>query len=305
MARIPQEVLDSLSQLQNQIWQTVSLTTSEACGQAVSFGGTPLTTAAKTSALYSEITTPMMVVQFAFSSMPESTQVVLLPQETIIAMLGLVHGTSVDELDENVVSDLRGPLEGVIQGLCLAVGNIRSEPMVATGLQLRYQIFSFPANLQRSEEVVRTQLTLSAEGVSGAMLWLIDSDTAHFIVGAAIEDDDPIPQQQPATETPFAFGQHVPPQFNDDPGHLDILMDVPLEISVELGRVKMQVREVLELTNGSVVEIDRLAGEPIDVLVNGRVVAKGEVVVVEDNFGVRITEILNPMERANRALEVA
>jgi flagellar motor switch protein FliN/FliY len=78
---------------------------------------------------------------------------------------------------------------------------------------------------------------------------------------------------------------------------MDVLLDVPLEISVELGRVKMVVRDVLDLGTGSIVEVDKAAGEPVDVMVNGRLVAKGEVVVIEDNFGVRITEILNPAER--------
>jgi flagellar motor switch protein FliN/FliY len=82
-------------------------------------------------------------------------------------------------------------------------------------------------------------------------------------------------------------------------------MDIPLEISVELGRVKMMVRDVVELSTGSIVEIEKAAGEPVDVLVNGRLVAHGEVVVIEDNFGVRITEILNPNERLSKLGEVA
>ena len=82
-------------------------------------------------------------------------------------------------------------------------------------------------------------------------------------------------------------------------------MDIPLEISVELGRMKMQVRDVVDLAAGSIVEIDKAAGEPVDVLVNGRLVAKGEVVVIEDNFGVRITEILSPNERLQRLNEAA
>jgi flagellar motor switch protein FliN/FliY len=82
-------------------------------------------------------------------------------------------------------------------------------------------------------------------------------------------------------------------------------MDIPLEISVELGRVRMFVKDVLDLGTGSIVELDKAAGEPVDVLVNGRLVAKGEVVVIEDNFGVRITEILTPQERLTRLAEVA
>jgi len=78
---------------------------------------------------------------------------------------------------------------------------------------------------------------------------------------------------------------------------LELLLDVPLEISVELGRVKMLVKDVVELGTGSIVEIDKAAGEPVDVMVNGKLVARGEVVVIEDNFGVRVTEILNPYDR--------
>jgi flagellar motor switch protein FliN/FliY len=74
---------------------------------------------------------------------------------------------------------------------------------------------------------------------------------------------------------------------------MDLLLDVQLDMSVELGRASMMVRDVLQLGPGSVVELDKLGGEPVDVLVNGRLIARGEVVVVDENFGVRITEILN------------
>jgi flagellar motor switch protein FliN/FliY len=74
--------------------------------------------------------------------------------------------------------------------------------------------------------------------------------------------------------------------------NIDLLMDVVLEISVELGRTQMTLKQVLELQKGSVIELDRLAGEVVDIFINGRAVAKGEVVVVDDKFGVRITELL-------------
>lgn len=73
---------------------------------------------------------------------------------------------------------------------------------------------------------------------------------------------------------------------------IDLLMDVPLRVTVELGRTRMSVRQVLELQAGSVVELDRMAGEAVDVLVNDRLMARGEVVVVDDKFGIRITEIV-------------
>jgi flagellar motor switch protein FliN/FliY len=83
-----------------------------------------------------------------------------------------------------------------------------------------------------------------------------------------------------------------------DPASIDLLMDVPLRVTVELGRTRMSVRQVLELQSGSVVELDRMAGEAVDVMVNDRLMARGEVVVVDDKFGIRITEIVAGSRRA-------
>jgi flagellar motor switch protein FliN/FliY len=84
-----------------------------------------------------------------------------------------------------------------------------------------------------------------------------------------------------------------PGRDNPNPQNIDMLMDISLNVTVELGRTKMMLREVLELQHGSVVELDRLAGDAVDVFVNNRLIARGEVVVVDDKFGVRITELIN------------
>lgn len=88
----------------------------------------------------------------------------------------------------------------------------------------------------------------------------------------------------------------TPVQVND--ANIGLILDVPLQITVELGRTRKSIKDVLELTNGSIVELDKLAGEPVDILVNGKLLAKGEVVVIDENFGVRITDIVSPEERA-------
>lgn len=80
-------------------------------------------------------------------------------------------------------------------------------------------------------------------------------------------------------------------------GNLDIILDVGLELSVELGRTQKRIKEILEFTAGSIIELDKLAGEPVDIMVNGKLLAKGEVVVIDENFGVRVTEIISPLER--------
>lgn len=84
--------------------------------------------------------------------------------------------------------------------------------------------------------------------------------------------------------------------------NIDLIMDVPLEVSVELGRTKKLIKEILEFGPGSVIELDRLAGEPVDIIVNGKFIAKGEVVVIDESFGVRITDIVSPSKRLVREL---
>jgi flagellar motor switch protein FliN/FliY len=85
-----------------------------------------------------------------------------------------------------------------------------------------------------------------------------------------------------------------------NPRKLDMLLDVPLDLSVELGRARMSIQDLLNLSPGSVIELDKVAGEPLDFMVNGRLVARGEAVVVNDKFGVRITDIVSPSERIAR-----
>ncbi|AQR65380.1 flagellar motor switch protein FliN [Aquaspirillum sp. LM1] len=84
------------------------------------------------------------------------------------------------------------------------------------------------------------------------------------------------------------------------PQNLDMILDIPVNMTVELGRTKIAIRNLLQLAQGSVVELDGLAGEPMDVLVNGCLIAQGEVVVVNDKFGIRLTDIITPSERLRR-----
>ncbi|MBW8072605.1 MAG: flagellar motor switch protein FliN [Ferrovum sp.] len=98
---------------------------------------------------------------------------------------------------------------------------------------------------------------------------------------------------------------HVFQTFGQDPpvsGHqdLEMIMDIPVNITVELGRTKMPIKNLLQLAQGSVVELNGMAGEPLDVLVNGFLIAQGEVVVVNEKFGIRLTDIITPSERMRR-----
>lgn len=102
---------------------------------------------------------------------------------------------------------------------------------------------------------------------------------------------------QPINVQPAQFQSFEEEPFAIDSNNIGLLMDVPLQISVELGRTTKKIREILEFGQGSIIELDKLAGDPVDILVNGKVIAKGEVVVIDESFGVRITDILHPSKR--------
>lgn len=107
-------------------------------------------------------------------------------------------------------------------------------------------------------------------------------------------------QNQHANVQQAQFASFESPSLTQsETSNLNLLLDIPLKVTVELGRTKRSVKEILEMSSGSIIELDKLAGEPVDILVNNRHIAKGEVVVIDENFGVRITDILSQTERLN------
>ncbi|MDR0735614.1 MAG: flagellar motor switch protein FliN [Zoogloeaceae bacterium] len=111
----------------------------------------------------------------------------------------------------------------------------------------------------------------------------------------------------PAAAAP-SQGANIFPNFGNASGaaadsvmnELDMILDIPVQITVELGRTRIAIKNLLQLAHGSVVELDAMAGEPMDVLVNGTLIAQGEVVVVNDKFGIRLTDIITPSERMRK-----
>ena len=110
-------------------------------------------------------------------------------------------------------------------------------------------------------------------------------------------------------DNPFPQDAAAPAKFDDLRAdgpidgtdlNLDVILDVPVTLSLEVGRARLPIRNLLQLNQGSVVELDGLAGEPMDIFVNGYLIAQGEVVVVEDKYGIRLTDIITPSERINR-----
>ena len=114
---------------------------------------------------------------------------------------------------------------------------------------------------------------------------------------AALDEQDENESEDKAAAASF---DELRDESGNDAVNMDAILDVPVTISMEIGRTKINIRNLLQLNQGSVVELDRLAGEPMDVLVNGTLIAQGEVVVVNEKFGLRLTDIISPSERVKR-----
>ena len=136
-----------------------------------------------------------------------------------------------------------------------------------------------------SDDDLEAQMASALSDDSGMM------DHAGLLDALSDDDDAGIPVQ------PVNFPQLRPSDERVSRDDIDRLLDVTLVVSVELGRKQMQIKDILELGPGKIVELEKLAGEPVDLLVNGKLLARGEVVVVDENFGVRITDLIDPKDR--------
>jgi flagellar motor switch protein FliN/FliY len=149
---------------------------------------------------------------------------------------------------------------------------------------------------------------MSPESPAPAAAPAEDATAAEW--AAALAESQGAPKPETASEVATAVEQAAPAPFanfaagaagaggagND----LNMILDIPVQLTVELGRTRIPIKHILQLAQGSVVELETLAGEPMDVLVNGYLIAQGEVVVVNDKFGIRLTDIVTPSERMRR-----
>ena len=131
-------------------------------------------------------------------------------------------------------------------------------------------------------------------------------ETENSAAEPSAEDDWAAAMAEQAITEPTATPAQIFPSFGETDGkaslmnELDMILDIPVQMAVELGRTKITIKNLLQLAHGSVVELDAMAGEPMGVFVNGTLIAQGEVVVVNDKFGIRLTDIITPSERMRK-----
>lgn len=127
----------------------------------------------------------------------------------------------------------------------------------------------------------------------------LESPAAEYIQHEETQQAEPVHTPVDVQPASFAEFEHVSSPKGDS-RNLEMLLDIPLQVTVELGRTKRTVQEILALSSGSIIELDKLAGEPVDILINSKLIAKGEVVVIDENFGVRVTDIISQRDRINK-----
>ena len=214
--------------------------------------------------------------------------------------------TLVDLGTEEVVSKLLDKADPIVQAsFRMEVdGLIDSEIMQLLPLDVAREMVDALMNQQPDVDDEEEAIAAAAAPPPAAPAAAPASAPAAAAAAPASNGDGAHPMQPhvasnvPVQSAQFTPLSTVPVQVND--ANIGLILDVPLQVNVELGRTKKSIKEILDLTKGSIVELDKLAGEPVDIMVNGKYLAKGEVVVIDENFGVRITEIVSPLERAAR-----
>ncbi len=297
MAHKASELIQQMELLQSNVWNSAASALSEFTGAQVVVRESKAH-AMDLSDIVSLNAQESLVLQFSFAHRPEAVQTLLINEASMAGFFMAIQGGFIGAFTEEMLSDAKGFFEAMIQGICSGAASFRGESTLAGAFTTKMRAFSSPDNLVQAHNIMRSTVKLGLGTASLDIHWLIDDESLVTLLPSKNREEAAFAGQAKASEVGTSG---TPPED----ASLRLLFDIPLEISVELGRVKMVVRDVLDLGAGSIVEIDKAAGEPVDVLVNGRPVARGEVVVIEDNFGVRITEILNPAERLAKLNEAA
>ncbi len=295
MAQLTPEALTSFGSAQANLWKSSAESASQAFSTPISLE-TPLALPTTPEEVQREIHGPMLILEFSFQDSESLPHLLLVPTDVAKHLISVLSGGPVEEIPEDLSEEVKQPWRSFIDGLCLGLSEVRGSPAPPiTSFNVEHRVFSLPPVLEATSDLLRVQVGITAGNVSGSLTWLLTTESAVNLLQmdkslALMDESASSSWDQPSEGT-----------IRD----LNLLLDIPLNISVELGRANLLLQEVLDLAPGSVVELDKAAGEPVDILVNGRLVARGEVVVIEENFGIRITEIVSPQERVHRLGEAA
>jgi len=262
----------------------------------------------------------------------------VVPAEVAGTIAGLMMGQSGGELDEASLSAVSEAFSQITGTAATAIGNQVSRMVKTAPPDLR-QSKRAQVRVPQGDYVVTVDFPLSIEGFPPATITEVfslslakeilslSSGAGAFAQAGMPAGPAPRPAQRaqaappaggfqqtfgqafgapaqgpamaPPNVQPVQFANLQPAQIAGEQGNIGLLMDVYMEMTVELGRTRKRIKDILGIGEGTIIELDKLAGEPVDILVNHKLIAKGEVVVIDENFGVRVTEIVSQMDRMN------
>ena len=225
-----------------------------------------------------------------------------------LKLASLMTGSETSNLDDMALSAIQEAFNQMLGGSDTSVQSEHKIIMVNSGPKLT--VGSIPGNLTiPGGNYLAIKLSVQIEGsVNSSFVQLYPMGLAHALAKTKTSDpskNNEVNMESLLNETSTRkddiqnaeFSQLIQTQDPAVTGNINLLLDVPMDVTVELGRSSRTVQEVLSLGEGSIIELDKLAGEPVDLLVNGKPIAKGEVVVIDENFGVRVTEIVSQRQR--------
>jgi flagellar motor switch protein FliN/FliY len=327
---------DALGEIGNISMGSAATTLSVLLGRRVSIT-TPRVSISNLEEIKGQYPLPYLVIEVGYTHGILGTNVLAIREQDALIIADLMMGgdgsnppTELNELYMSAVSEAMNQMMG---GVATSMSTMFRKKIDISPPSVNLIDFAVAASITesvgRDDNIVRVAFRMEVEDlIDSEIMQILPVDVAKEMVDSLMNAVEPPaapapaksaaapPQQQsqPAQQQVAAsvprqqVAQHVnvqPVQFAPlvqgtmplTDTNIDLIMDVPLQVTVELGRTRKLIRDILELAPGSVVELDKLAGEPVDILVNGKLIAKGEVVVIDENFGVRITDIISPLER--------
>ncbi len=328
---------DALGEIGNISMGTAATTLSVLLGRRVSIT-TPKVSISTLNEIKRQYPLPYLVIEVGYTQGLQGTNMLAVREQDALIIADLMMGgdgtnppTELNELYMSAVSEAMNQMMG---STATSISTVFKKKVDIAPPKVNLLDFAVDTNITNSitgdDPLVRVSFRMEVEElIDSELMQIMPLNVAKEMVGnlmnavqkqaapsavspkpAAASPQSAPAYAQPAPQLKQQSAQNVavqPVQFAPlKPGgmhgvdtNIGLIMDVPLQITVELGRTRKLIRDILELTPGSVVELDKLAGEPVDILVNGKLIAKGEVVVIDENFGVRITDIISPLERAN------
>ena len=309
--------LGSVKSLASDVAQSMGMTLSTITGKPVTIESVSVDMMTR-DVFTAELTGQVAQVAADFVEGAAGQHSYVLAEEPAKQISALMMAQEEGDLTEMAISALTEGFNQMSGAAVTAMSDKLGMP-ISTG-EVRASLFESPNDVMIPEgSFVRIRYNVQTDGKSSFLDEIMDENVARSLSGgggapvmaepdaaaAAAAFEPGIQQQdifstQPAGNVGVQSVQFAPLSQAEQPGvsgNIGLLMDVSMQLTVELGRTKMLIKDILGMGEGTIVELDKLAGEPVDLLVNGKLIAKGEVVVIDENFGVRVTDIISPMER--------